>query len=105
MHMSVLVDVTTRPRPPPLRTSNKPRLVPRDDTIFTFTTLDLLQIDVIVTSPKLLLPHSTTSRVAATCAWRQPLRGMLGMLSPTLCIRCGEQPHPWKSDRDVVVVR
>ena len=23
-----------------------------------------------------------------------PLRGMLGMLAPTSCIRCGEQPHP-----------
>ena len=54
---------------------------------------------------QLLLSHCTTSRVAATCAWRQPLRGMLGMLSPTLSARCGEQPHPCKSDRDVVFVR
>ena len=53
----------------------------------------------------ILLPFFTTSRVAATCAWQQPLRGMLGTLSPTLCIRCGEQPHPWKSDCDVVFVR
>ena len=78
MHMSVLVDVTARPRPPPLRTSNKPRLVPRDtrkrrscfpkdrgrhtcegarrknsgsaeDTIYTFTTLELLQKRKIIT--------------------------------------------------------
>ena len=59
-------------------------------SIFVIATLDLLQMNAITAIPSLLSSYCTTSRVAATYAWRHPLRGMLGIASPTLSARCGE---------------